>query len=91
MQTTLVLGRSISLALQSGLRIELLLTLAAAQKQGITLNVAQIGPEFEHPSRGAFDPDYMKALFDFGVEQAKQGKAFETVDAGQTTEDGLRK
>ena len=91
MLTAAVLGRSISLALQSGLRTELLLTLAAAQKQGITVNVAQIGPEFEHPSRGIFDPDYMKALFDFGVEQAKQGKAFETVDAGQTTEDGLRK
>jgi hypothetical protein len=78
-QTALVLGRSISLALQSGLRVELLLTLAAAQKQGISVNVAQIDAEFEHPSRGAFDPDYMKALYDFGVERAKQGKAFETV------------
>jgi hypothetical protein len=91
LQTLAVLGRSISLALQSGLRIELLLTLAAAQKQGITLSVGQIDPEFEHPSRGVFDPDYMKALFDFGVEQAKRGKAFETVDAALTTEDGLRK
>ena len=80
-QTTVVLGRSISLALQAGLRIELLLTLAAAQKQGISLSVAQIDPEFEHPSRGAFDPDYMKALFDFAVEQAKKGKTFETVAA----------
>jgi hypothetical protein len=79
-QTSIVLGRSISLALQSGLRIELLLTLAAAQKQGVSLSVAQIDPEFQHPARGAFDPDYMKALFDFAVEQAKQGKAFETVD-----------
>jgi predicted acylesterase/phospholipase RssA len=91
LQTAAVLGRSISLALQSGLRIELLLTLAAAQKQGITVSVAQIDPAFEHPSRGIFDPDYMKALYDFGVEQAKKGKAFETVDAGQTTGDGLRK
>jgi len=80
-QTTAVLGRSISLALQSGLRIELLLTLAAAQKQGISLSVAQIDPEFEHPSRGAFDPEYMKALFDYAVEQAKKGKTFETVAA----------
>jgi hypothetical protein len=80
--TSVVLGRSISLALQSGLRIELLLTLAAAQKQGITLNVAQIGPEFQHPARGAFDPEYMKALYDFAVEQAKKGKAFESVAPG---------
>jgi predicted acylesterase/phospholipase RssA len=82
MQTVGVLGRSISLALQSGLRIELLLTLAAAQKQGISLSVAQIDPEFEHPARGAFDPEYMKALFDFAVEQAKKGKTFEAVAAG---------
>jgi hypothetical protein len=79
--TTTVLGRSISLALQSGLRIELLLTLAAAQKQGITLNVAQIDPEFQHPARGAFDPEYMKALYDFAVEQAKKGKTFESIAA----------
>src|ERR1700722_3896544 len=83
-QTALVLGRSISLALQSGLRIEILLTLAAAQKQGMSLSVAQIDPEFQHPSRGAFDPEYMKALFDFAVEQAKKGKAFETVAAGSS-------
>jgi hypothetical protein len=77
--TTTVLGRSIALALQSGLRIELLLTLAAAQKQGIALNVAQIDPEFQHPARGAFDPEYMKALYDYAVEQAKKGKTFESV------------
>jgi hypothetical protein len=79
--TTVVLGRSISLALQAWMRIELLLTLAAAQKQGITLSVAQIDPEFQHPARGAFDPEYMKALFDFAVEQAKKGKTFESVAA----------
>ncbi len=81
-QTTVVLGRSIALALQAGLRIEILLTLAAAQKQGISLSVAQIDPEFQHPARGAFDPEYMQALFDFAVEQAKKGKTFETVAAG---------
>ena len=56
----------------AGLRVELLLTLAAAQKQGITVNVAQIDPDFDHPSRGAFDPNYMQALYQFGVEQAKE-------------------
>jgi predicted acylesterase/phospholipase RssA len=82
MQTATVLGRSISVALQSALRAELLLTLSAAQKQGITVSVAQIGPDFEHASRGAFDPDYMQALYAFAVEQAKKGNAFETVDPG---------
>jgi Patatin-like phospholipase len=79
--TAVVLGRSIAVALRNALRVELLLTLAAAQKQGIALSVAQIDPEFEHPSRGAFDPDYMQALYQFGLDQAKAGKAFETVAA----------
>jgi Patatin-like phospholipase len=77
--TTVVLGRSIAVALRNALRLELVLTLAAAQKQGIALSVAQIDPEFEHPSRGAFDPDYMQALYQFGLDRAKAGKAFETV------------
>ncbi len=80
-QTTAVLGRSIAVALQAGLRIELLLTLAAAQKQGIAISIAQIDPEFQHPARGAFDPDYMQALYQFSAEQAKNGKGFETVPA----------
>ena len=63
------------------MRLAILLTLAAAQKQGIAVSVAQIDPEFQHPSRGAFDPDYMQALFQFAVEQAKMGKGFETVAA----------
>jgi predicted acylesterase/phospholipase RssA len=79
--TTVVLGRSIAVALQAGLRVELLLTLAAAQKLGISVSVAQIDSQFQHPSRGAFDPDYMQALYQLGVEQAKAGKAFETVPA----------
>ena len=79
--TSVVLGRSIEVALRSALRVEMLLTLAAAQKQGIALSVAQIDPEFTHPSRGAFDPDYMKAVYQFGLDQAKAGKAFETIAA----------
>jgi predicted patatin/cPLA2 family phospholipase len=78
-QTTALLGRSIGLALQYGIRAEILLTITAAQRQGIGLNIAHIPAEFQHPSRGAFDPDYMRALFDVGAEQAKKGAAFETV------------
>jgi hypothetical protein len=78
-QTAVLLGRSIGLALQYGLRAEILLTVTAAQRLGLTLHVAHIPTEFEHPARGAFDPDYMRALFDFGAEQAKKGNGFETV------------
>ena len=35
----------------------------AAKNSGIGFNVATIPASFSAPSRGAFDPDYMKALF----------------------------
>jgi patatin-like phospholipase len=81
-QTTALLGRSIGLALQFGLRAEILLTMTAAQRMGMELNVAHIPAEFQHAARGTFDPDYMRALFDFAAEQAQKGTAFETVAGG---------
>jgi hypothetical protein len=81
-QTSALLGRSIGLALQFGLRAEILLTMTATQRLGLELNVAHIPAEFQHPARGAFDPDYMRALFDFAAAQAQKGTAFETVAGG---------
>ena len=48
-----------------------------AQRYGIGLRVAHVDPTFNHPSRGPFDGKYMRALFEFGVEQGKKGTAFE--------------
>ena len=76
---SLILGRSIGVGLTAALRAELLLTLAGAQRQGITLNVSHVDESFSHPAHGLFDPDYMKALFEFGQQAAKGGSAFETV------------
>ena len=53
--------------------------MSAARRLGIGLSVAHIAAAFHHPARGAFDPDYMKALFEDAVEQAKNGTAFETI------------
>lgn len=35
--------------------------------------LAYIPPEFRFENREMFDPEYMRALFDFGYEQAKNG------------------
>src|SRR5439155_715196 len=85
-QTTALLGRSIGLALQTGIRAEILLVGAVAQRQGITLRIAHIDPAFSHPSRGSFDPDYMKALFEVANEKAKKGPAFENMPIGAPTQ-----
>ena len=76
-KTVSVLARTIGVALTAGLRAELLLVIAGAQRLGINLNVAHIPDTFQRPMRSLFAQDYMQALFDFGAEQARKGTAFE--------------
>jgi hypothetical protein len=71
-----VLGRAIAVALNSGLRAQVALISAAAPRHGIALHIAPVPGSFDHPSHGAFDGKYMKALYAFGVEAGKQGTAF---------------
>jgi hypothetical protein len=74
-----VLGRSITVALKSGMRSGIMLVSAGAQRHGFTLRVAHVGDSFNHPHRGVFDGAYMRALYDYGVESGKKGTAFEDV------------
>lgn len=74
--TITILGRSISLAIQAGTRAELRLTDSAAKRSSAQMRVAYIDAAFHHLGRGPFDPDYMRALFDLGLQQASRGVAF---------------
>lgn len=74
--TISILGRGISVGVRTLTRIMIDQAHAAAKRNGIGFHLATIDPAFNAPSRGAFDPDYMKALFKFGSEQAKSGLAF---------------
>jgi hypothetical protein len=67
--TLKILGRSMSVALQSALRAELSAVHARAKHDGVGITVASVDRDFSHESRGAFDPEYMKALFELGFEQ----------------------
>jgi hypothetical protein len=71
-----VLGRSIDVALTAALRAQLMLTNASARRLGIGLRVAYLPASFDFPSRGPFDGTFMKALFEFGVEQGSKGSPF---------------
>jgi hypothetical protein len=82
-RTSLILGRTIGVALVAALKAELLLMNASAQRLGLNLNVAYVPETFNHPSRGLFDHAYMDALFKYGVEQAQKGTGFaSTVGSG---------
>jgi hypothetical protein len=74
----LILGRTISAAVKAGAQAELALLAAAAKRDGIELNVAYVDSAFHQPAQTAFDPKQMQALFDLGLEQAKNGTAFRT-------------
>ena len=75
-ERSVILSRSLGVALQFGLRAQVLRTHAAAARLNIGYHLAFVNPEFSFPSRGAFDPDYMKALFDAAAEAGKNGTAF---------------
>jgi hypothetical protein len=52
---------------------------ANAQRIGVPMQVAQVAESFNHPSYGLFDEKYMNALYQHGVERAKNGTAFEPI------------
>jgi predicted acylesterase/phospholipase RssA len=74
--TPTILAQAVSMAIKADLRMLLDRAYVAAKKSGIGFNVATIPPSFNAPSRGAFDPDYMKALFNVGYDQGKSENPF---------------
>jgi hypothetical protein len=74
--TPAILAQSVSMAIKADLRVLLNRAFVAAQKSGIGFNVASIPTNFNAPSRGAFDPDYMKALFKIGYDQGTSANPF---------------
>ena len=74
--TPAILAQTVSTAVMVDLRVMLDRTYVAAKRSGVGFNVASIPANFSAPSRGPFDPNYMKALFDAGFEQGKGATAF---------------
>lgn len=70
--TSTVLARSISLALKMGARVDLVLFFNAARRDGVDFNLAHVDSGFTMEARGSFDPNYMKALFERGLEQGRK-------------------
>lgn len=77
--TPAILAQAVGTAVNVDLRLMLDRTFIAAKNSGAGFNVASISPAFNAPSRGAFDPNYMKALFDAGYNQGKSATPFATV------------
>jgi predicted acylesterase/phospholipase RssA len=67
-----VLGRAFSTAVKTGTRVEIANAVAASKRNAIDLKLAHIPDSFKHSSHGLFDPDYVKALYDFAYRQGRQ-------------------
>jgi len=74
--TPTILAQAVGIAIKADLRVLLDRAYVAAKNSGIGFNVAAIPPSFNAPSRGAFDPNYMKALFNVGYDQGKGENPF---------------
>ena len=74
-----ILGRSFSVAMKAGQRLAIAAWTRWAQAWGREVKVAQIPGRFTLESKGAFDPDYMKALFHEGRQSVRDGEAFASV------------
>jgi predicted acylesterase/phospholipase RssA len=77
--TAQILAQSVGLAVKVDTRLMLDRAYLVAKRSGIGFNVASIPPSFNAPSRGAFDPKYMKALFEAGYDLGKSSNPFDTI------------
>jgi patatin-like phospholipase len=55
---------------------DLLRVYETTKRDGIDFNLAYIGTDFNKPKVDTFDPDYMKALFDYAFEKGQHGYAW---------------
>jgi hypothetical protein len=49
------------------------------KRDGVDYNLAYIGSDFKVPRERAFDQAFMRALFDYGYQQAVAGRAWHKV------------
>jgi len=71
-----ILAQSVGMAVKIDTRMMMDRAYVVAKRSGVPFNVASIPPSFNVPSKGAFDPKYMSALFELGFEQGRSNAPF---------------
>ena len=75
-RTLPILGRAVESLIQTQGVGDLYRIYLLSQRDEIAYHLAIIGPEFQVEQSGDFDPAYMRALFDYGYQLAKDGFAW---------------
>jgi len=82
-RTITIAGRAISTMLAASGQNDVLRTYFVSQRDGVDYNLAFIGTDFVAPEKkGEFDQAYMRALYDYGYQQAKSGQEWHKVPPG---------
>ena len=84
-RTLSIAGRAISALIATQGLGDLYRLYADCQRDGVDYNVAYIPPDFDVPAREAFDPTYMKALFERGYEMTRHGSPWHKFPPGFDT------
>jgi predicted patatin/cPLA2 family phospholipase len=75
-QTLSIGGHAITTMLTASGRNDVLRTYLLAQRDGVDYNLAYIGSDFTATEAGVFEPPYMRALYDYGYQQGRDGRAW---------------
>ena len=74
--TPSILAHSVGMAVQVDTRLMLDRAYVVAKRSDVGFNVASIPPNFNVPNRGAFDTEYMRALFQTGYDLGNSATPF---------------
>lgn len=75
-RTITIAGRAIVAMLAASGVNDVLRTYFVSQRDKVDYNLAYIGRDFEAPKTGEFDQAYMNALYEYGVRQIVEGRAW---------------
>ncbi len=75
-RTITIAGRAISTMLAASGVNDVLRTYFVSQRDKVDYNLAYIGRDFDTPKKGEFDQAYMNALYEYGVREIVEGRAW---------------
>lgn len=81
-RTISIAGRAISTMLAASGQNDVLRTYFVSQRDGVDYNLAYIGADFSAPKAGEFDQAYMQALYAYGFQEGKDGRAWHKLPPG---------
>ena len=88
-RTITIAGRAIATMLAASGVNDVLRTYFISQRDKVDYNLAYIGRDFEASKKGEFDQAYMNALYEYGVRQIVEGRAWHKHPPGLASPDAV--